>query len=158
MPSETCSLFNTHYLRRRSRVGHTGAMADILRRLFWFGVVSTAVAYGVFLIAGSTINARAIDASHIAVIRDVLDPGAHHLSGMVMVHATCAQLSVRSEQAGEGLYHLEFKTWEEPNVECSREDTPRSFRAVVFAPAAGVKFVATLDGESIPIVILPVVD
>jgi hypothetical protein len=133
-------------------------MGDTLSRLAWFFIVSSAVAYVVFLVVGATIHARAIDASRIVTARDVLKANEHRLSGMVMVQSTCAQLSVRAEQMSPTVYHLEFSTWEAPSVECEIVDVPRAFQTVVFAPATGVDFVATLDGEELPLVVIPTID
>lgn len=134
-------------------------MADIFRRLLWFFIVSCAIAYAFFLLIGSTIHAAAIDQSRVVVARDSLSQGAHNLSGMVMVHSTCDELSVRSVQLSDTLYQLQFSTWNEPSVQsCSKEDTPRSFRALVFAPSAGVYFSATLDDEPLTISVIPSIE
>lgn len=132
-------------------------MRDVSLRLVWFAIVATAFAYCAFLLAGSAITARAVDETRILVVRDVLQPGAHHLSGMVSVPSTCAQLVVRTEKIADTAYKLVFSTWEEPNIDCVIEDTPRAFRSVVFAPATGITFLATLDELPLPMVVLPVV-
>ncbi len=133
-------------------------MGETLRRFVWFFFVSSAVAYAFFLVVGSAIHTQAITETHTVVARDSLKPGTHYLAGMVMVRSTCAQLSVRAEKLSEDTYLLQFTTWTEPSLaDCVEEDTPRSFRSVVFAPAAGVRFVATLDDEPIPLVVIPVV-
>lgn len=133
-------------------------MLDLVRRLVWFFVVASAIAYAVFLMAGNAIHTQALGQSRIVLIRDFLKAGEHHLSGMVMVPSDCKQLSVRTEEAGHNVYHLRFTTWEEPNIECVNEDTPRAFRAVVFAPAVGVEFIGTLDGEPLRLVVTPSVE
>lgn len=132
-------------------------MADMLWRLLWFFIVAGAVAYMVFIVCGTTIQARALDASRIVVVRDVLQPGTHYLSGMVMVQSTCAHLSVDTQQLSLSDYQLHFRTWEEPSVTCAKEDTPRAFRTVVFAPAAGVNFSATLDDTPLQIAVIPAI-
>ena len=130
----------------------------MIRRLVWFFVISCVVAYAVFLAAGSSIQAQAIDASRIVKIRDSLNPGVHHLSGIVMVPTTCSELSVRTEQLSIDTYQIIFTTWKEPAIECITDDTARPFRAVVFAPAAGVHFVATLDDSPLDLAVYQVVD
>lgn len=132
-------------------------MLDIVRRMVWFFIVACAVAYMVFIALGSTIQARALDQSRIVVIRDSLQVGAHYLSGIVMVRRTCSQLSVSYEKVSDALYSLRFTTWDEPSVPCATEDTPRSFRAVVFAPSTGVRFIGSLDDEPLQLSVIPVV-
>ena len=132
-------------------------MKDALVRLVWFFIVACATSYVVFLIAGSAIRAQAIDESRIFLIRDSLKPGVHYLSGIVMAPSTCAQISVRSKQVSTTTYELIFTSWEEPSVPCVQDDTPRSFRAVVFAPAAGVQFIGSLNEEPLSLAVIPVV-
>jgi hypothetical protein len=132
-------------------------MLDIVRRMVWFFIVAGAVAYIIFIALGATIHARALDESRLVVIRDSLDVGAHYLSGIIMVRRTCSQLSVTYEKIADGLYSLRFSTWDEPSVPCTTEDTPRSFRAVVFAPSTGVTFVGSLDGEPLQLSVIQVV-
>lgn len=131
---------------------------DALRRLTWFFVVAAAASYGILFVAGSAIRAQALDETRVVLIRDTLKPGAHHLAGMLMVRRTCAEVSVRSEKLSNTLYHLQFSTWEEPSVPCKNVDTPRAFRAVVLAPAAGVSFIGTLDSEPLELSVVPVIN
>ena len=134
-------------------------MADFFRRMLWFFIVSCAIAYAFFLIVGSTISANAIDQSRIVVARDSLSQGAHNLSGIVMVRSTCAELSVHSEQLSSDTYQLQFTTWNEPSVSsCSDEDTPRPFRALIFAPSVGVNFTATLDDQPLMLSVIPSIE
>lgn len=137
-------------------MAHTIYMADMARRLAWFFIVASAVSYACFLILGSTIQARADSDARTVFIRDVREAGVHRLSGMVMVQSTCADLYVRAEQHSNTNYGLVFSTWEQPALECARESVPRAFNAIVFAPAVGVHFTATLDGKPLPIVVVPV--
>lgn len=130
-------------------------MRDIAMRLVWLFVSLSMITYAIFLMIGSMIQAQAIDQSRIVAVRDVLAPGVHHLSGMVMMPRTCAQLTVASEMVSSGRYRLIFKSWDVPSIPCSTEDTPRSFRTIVFAPAAGVQFVGTLDEAPLTLVVHP---
>ncbi len=122
----------------------------------WFFVATSLVSYGSYLVAGSIVHARAAGTYDPVVIRDVLGPGIHRLSGMIMVPTPCDQLSVRTHAVSSSTYMLVFKTWREPSVNCDTIEMPRPFHETVFAPATGVEFVATLDGASIPILVLPV--
>lgn len=134
-------------------------MAEILRRLLWFFIVSCAVAYAFFLLVGSTIHANAIDSTRVVIARDSLGPGVHNLAGMVMVRSTCSELTVRTHQLSETEFQLQFSTWNESSLaSCVQEDTPRSFRALVFAPAVGVSFSATLDDEPLILNVIPSVE
>jgi len=134
-------------------------MGDALRRLIWFFFIAAAVSYAFFLVGGSVIAKQSIEKSRAILARDSIKLNVHYLSGMVMVRSTCAELSVRSYQLSIDTYELQFSTWEEPSLEeCAREDTPRSFRAIVFAPSAGINFQATLDGTPIPFGVIQVLD
>lgn len=130
-------------------------MSEIVLRLVWFFVASCAVAYMVFLIAGHMIRTEAAEIGNTVLVRDALQPGVHHLSGMIFVPSTCSELTVKSEKIGDTLYELRFSTWETPVVKCAKEEVPRAFSAIVFAPSTGIHFVASLDGVTLPIVVLP---
>lgn len=132
-------------------------MSELLRRLVWFFIVASAIAYSIFLVAGSFITANAIDATHIVQVRDALAANEHRLSGIVMVPSSCTELSVRSEKISNTDYELVFSTWQEPSVECVLDDTPRAFRAVLFAPAAGINIVGSIDGSPLTLVVIPVI-
>lgn len=133
-------------------------MLELTRRLVWFFIVAAALAYAVFLLGGNAIQSEALDQTRIVLVRDHLEVGEHRLSGMVMVPSTCKQLSVRTSEIKPHVIHLAFTTWDEPNITCIEEDTPRAFRAVVFAPSVGVEFTATLDEEPLQLSIHPVTE
>jgi hypothetical protein len=132
-------------------------MMETVWHLVWFFIVSTVVAYAVFLVAGSTIIRQAEADVNTVLVRDALAPGVHHLSGMVMVPRTCAQLTVRTRETETFTYEIAFGTWEEPNIECEEEPVPRRFTTVVFAPATGITFVGSFDGAPLPLVVYPVI-
>ena len=123
--------------------------------MVWFFVVATAISYATYITAGSIVSAQASGVYEPIMVRDVLGPGSHHLSGMVMVPTPCHELTLRTEALSATTYELLFRTWHEPSVKCDAEKMPRPFRAVLFAPATGVEFVATLDGKSLPVQVLP---
>ena len=133
-------------------------MIDTLRRLVMFFFVACAVSYAIFLVTGSAINAAALDESRTVLVRDSLKPGVHYLSGIVMVHRTCADLSVRSDKVDTSVYQLIFTTWEDPSIDCVTDDTPRAFRVAVAAPAAGVDFIGSLDGDPLRLSVYQLVD
>ena len=132
-------------------------MSELVFRVAWFSVAALAVSFATYLIVGSIVNAHAGGADDRTVIRDIVGPGSHHLSGMVMVPSPCHELSLRTEAISPTRYQLLFRTWHEPSVDCKSGETPRPFHAVLFAPAAGVDFFATLDDKTLPIQVFPVV-
>jgi len=131
-------------------------MGAILSRTIWFFVVASLLAYATYLVAGSIVSAQASGENAPVIVRDELGKGVHHLSGMVMVPTPCDQLSVRVEPVSAVQYVLVFRTWREPSVDCTEDEVPRYFRAILFAPSTGIGFNATLDGIGFPIVVLPV--
>ena len=132
-------------------------MGEMALRILWFVVLAAALSYGSYLLVGNVVNAQASNTYGPTVVRDVLGPGSHDLSGMVMVPTPCDELIVHTEAISPTSYVLLFETWREPSVTCGKEETPRTFHETLFAPAAGVEFAATLDGAGLPIVVLPVV-
>ncbi len=130
-------------------------MGAIFSRMVWFFVVASLLAYATYLVVGNIAQAEASGENLPVVIRDELGKGVHHVSGMVMVPTPCDQLSVRTEAISNDTFVLVFRTWREPSVDCTEEETPRYFRALLFAPSTGVAFTATLDGSSLPILVLP---
>jgi hypothetical protein len=124
-------------------------------RIAWFTVAAIALSYASFLFVGSILHAREAGLNEPVVVRDVLDRGAHYLSGMVSVPSPCDQLSVKTVELSKTTYMLDFNTWREPSVPCPDKETPRTFHTILFAPPVGVEFGATLDGVGLPIVVLP---
>lgn len=133
-------------------------MWAVLRRLVTFSIFSVVVAYAVFLMAGATIYAQEEERSKTVWVRDDISPNIHRLAGMIMLPSSCHELTVRTEKLGEHAFKLVFTTWEHPYVECIKETTPVAFHEVVFAPAVGITFIATLDGKPLPIIIAPNVE
>jgi len=131
-------------------------MSAVLFRLLWILVISSVVAYGTYIVIGSAIKAEAGADLKRIVARDVIDQGAHHLSGMVFVPNGCYELSVRTEELPGKVQHVAFSTWEAPYTECTLESVPRAFTTVVFETSADVEFIATVDGEPVPFVVTPV--
>ena len=134
-------------------------MGDALRRIIWFFLVSGAVSYTFFLVGGSVIERQSLDSARAVLARDSIQVNVHYISGMVMVPSTCAELSVQTQQISIDTYELQFSTWEEPSLaECAKEDTPRSFRAIVFAPSAGIHFQAQINGDPMQFGVIQVID
>ena len=129
-------------------------MGDIIRRMVWFAIVATAFSYAVFIVLGNFVTAEAQDEGPVR-IRDVLEPGSHHLSGMVSVPQACDELLVRTEKLSTSSYELIFSTWQDPSVQCSPQSQPREFQAALFAPSTGVQFIATLNGRPLPVLVIP---
>ena len=130
-------------------------MAEIIRRMVWFAAIAGIISYATYIVAGTLVQADAAGSNEPVVIRDELRPGAHHLSGMVMVPSPCDQLSVKIEMIAPGTYAIIFTTWHEPSVACPDEEMPRHFRIPLAAPSAGITFTATLDGRNLSIMVIP---
>ena len=132
-------------------------MVEIFSRVGWIVAVAIAIAYMTYLIGGNMVSAKETRRNHPVVVRDELQPNVHHLSGMVMVSSPCDELSVKMHQISEYSYELSFSTWRAPDVMCTEGWTPRAFREILFAPASGINFFATLDNAAVPVAIVPIV-
>ena len=137
-------------------VRYTVCMEGMFSRLGWFSVVAIAIAYALYLIVGSIVNAEASGAHAPVLIRDAVQANVHQLSGMIMVPTSCDELSVTKQTISPTNYALVFETWREPSIACTSDATPRPFQVTVFAPATGVYFSATLNGIAVPIAVVPV--
>ena len=129
----------------------------MIRHVAWFSVLACAVAYAIFLFSGSAMHAGAERVAAPILVRDVLEPGVHHLSGMIQVDSTCKEVVLHTNKVDTFTYALSFSTWEEPSIPCPRETVIRVFNATVFAPAVGVDFLATLDEIPLNIAVFPVI-
>ncbi len=125
-------------------------------RIAWFFAATIVISYACYILVTSAIHARASGTEDPVVVRDVLERGVHHLSGMVTVPSPCDQLSVKTVALSTSTYMLDFTTWREPSIPCTGIETPRSFRTLLFTPHTGVQVGATLDGAGLPIVIIPI--
>lgn len=127
---------------------------EILARMGWFLVIAIAVAYGTYLVCGSVVHAKAAGEYEPVMIKDELGANSHSLSGMVVVPSSCHDLSLRIEKTSVSAYRLIFTTWHDPVATCTSDPIPRAFRTLLFAPAAGVSFTATLDDRALPITVI----
>ena len=135
---------------------YTALMGAMISRMVWFTVVAGLLSYAAFLVVGNVAQAQASGENLPILVRDELGVGEHHLSGMIMVPSPCDQLSVRTEEISRSSYLLVFRTWHQPSVDCTTEETPRYFRALLFAPSAGIEFAATLNDRAFEILVLPI--
>ena len=133
-------------------------MPDVIGRILWIIFAAGTISYSTFLLTGSAVNAKASGVQAPVVVRDSLERGKHNLNGMLTVSSGCDQLTLHVDPQGNWVYALTFTTWEEPAVACGKEPTPRVFQTTVFAPSVGVRFIATLDGESIPLAVYPTIE
>ncbi len=133
-------------------------MEGMFSRLAWIAAVCVIISYATYLVVGNIVNAQASGINEPVVIRDELRPNTHQLSGIVVVPTPCDELSVDFKALSTTTYSLILKTWHEPSVTCGNDPVPRAFHTTVFAPAAGVYFVATLDGVALPIAVIPVIN
>lgn len=132
-------------------------MGSIISRLIWFSILATVIAYASYLAVGSIVNAQAGGASDPVVIRDELRANQHSLSGMVVVPTPCDELSVQTQALSQTNFAIVFTTWHEPSVNCGNAPTPRAFETILFAPAAGITFTATLDNKDLQVAVIPVI-
>ena len=121
--------------------------SEIVWRLLWIAAIGIALSYASYLFFGSILRVEAEGEETRIVGIDVVKPGEHHLSGVVLVPSSCYELSVDAHQMSPTSYELAFKTWQEPSRNCSPQAATKLFQTVVFAPSVGVGFHATLDGE-----------
>ena len=131
-------------------------MGDIVLRLAWFVIATTALSYGSY--TGVTYFLNSVPGGEAAPMLEIVDqlrPGVHQLTGTITVPSACNELKVRVENTAPNVYTLVFQTWEDPYVPCAKTPVPRNFGTTAFAPAVGVQFEAQLDGESIPVVVRP---
>ena len=136
--------------------GYTNAMEGFFTRIGWFSVVAVVVSYMTYLVAGNIVTKHATNFNDPVLVRDELKPNMHQLSGMLMVESSCDQLSLKTTKLSRSEYTLNFSTWREPSIACDEEWTPRAFHEVLFAPAAGVNFYATLDDVPISVGVIPI--
>lgn len=131
-------------------------MLRIAWRLFYFALLASALAYVVYLIGGATIYAQEELRQRTVWVRDHVSPNMHRLAGMVTLPSSCMELTVKTVQLSPSAFTLIFETWEHPYVECEHVPTRVAFHEIVFAPALGITFIATLDGKPLPIIVAPV--
>lgn len=125
------------------------------RSLVWF-VLILFVGLGATLIVANEIVRANLKPIRPILIRDTVGIGSHTLAGVVPVSSTCDEVIVYTEKVSDSLHKLIFSTWREPNIStCIDREQSREFRAVVFASSIGVSFTATLNGEPVPIAVIP---
>jgi hypothetical protein len=127
-------------------------MLERVRHLVWFAIIATAVSYCLLVVIGNFVTASAENNGPL-LVHDVVKPGAHNLSGMLMVPSACDQLSVHPEKVSASTYMLAFQTWQDASVPCPPRETPREFNAIVLS-SSSVQFLATLNGNGFPIRII----
>lgn len=130
-------------------------MDEALRSAGWICIVAVVGAYATFLVAGSVMHAKDSGTANPVIIRDHISKGEHHISGMIVVPQTCDLLTLVVKKMDESTYQLAFATWSEPSVTCLKQESPRVFNTVVFAPSIGVRFTATLDGKLLDTAVYP---
>ncbi|MDR3571368.1 MAG: hypothetical protein P4L81_04170 [Candidatus Pacebacteria bacterium] len=128
-------------------------MMDTVRRLVWFAIVATAAFFAIFVVLGNFALLQAQNPGVLA-IHDIVTPGTHSLSGILVLPLSCDELSVATQKVSDTEYLLAFQSWQDPSIDCPKAPAPRAFQAVALAPATGVQFVATLDGKPLPITII----
>ncbi len=120
---------------------------SFVRGVWWLVILCTGV-FGFTSFFGAALMSDASGKTKPIVIRDALEPGMHHLSGMIEVGFTCENVSVESHKVGRA-YELEFNTWRDA-ADCSPGPVPRDFALTLPGPSDAA-FVATLDGRPVDI-------
>ncbi len=129
-------------------------MFDVLRRIFLFTLAAAVISYVLFVAVGILFYARA-DESDTVWIRDEISPNMHRLAGLIPVPSACAELIQETEMISPLLYKLRFRTWDNPNIECEKGEVKKEFHEIIFAPAVGVHFIATMDDIPLDIIVVP---
>ncbi|MBM3272369.1 hypothetical protein FJY94_03805 [Candidatus Kaiserbacteria bacterium] len=129
-------------------------MADLLRRTIWYAMCGCLFVFVLLVSVGQAVESH-VQSTRVIILRDELTAGVHRISGIVPVSVSCAELSVRAEQVSGKTYRLLFETWQNPSLHCTKEETPRWIKTVVFTEDEPASFVATMDGEYLPISIEP---
>lgn len=125
------------------------------RSLVWF-VLILLMGLGATLIVTNEIVRANLKTIRPILIRDKIGAGTHILSGVVPVSSSCDEIIVYTEKISDSLYAIIFSTWREPYISpCIEREVSREFRAVIFASSLGVSFTASLNGEPVPIAVIP---
>jgi hypothetical protein len=132
-------------------------MDEALHRAGWIVVAVVLGAYATFLVTDQVFNSHTASSTPI-VIRDIMQKGQHHLYGKIYVPSSCDEIQLTVNTIGINKYELAFTTWAEPSAVCSDLGAEQPFDTVVFAPAIGTEFTATLDKVPLPIAVYPTVD
>jgi len=123
-----------------------------------FIVSASVLSFVSFFIIENLAERYIDDRLRTVVVRDVLGPRVHRLSGMVMVPTACHDLLSRTREIDRANYMLIFETWENPNRVCNSEEMPRQFHLTLFAPSTGIALQAKLDDVSIPLEVIPTIE
>ena len=121
-----------------------------MRGVWWVVLLCVGV-YLVTSFFGNQIMAHASGDKAPLVLRDVLEPGTHHISGMIDVGFSCENVSVDAHRTGAS-YELEFNTWRD-EAQCSPGPVARDFALELEGPSDLV-VTATLDGVPIDIALM----
>lgn len=129
-------------------------MGESVSRLLVFAAVSGLFGLSVNLFFGSILAGGGGDEINKIVVKDEFSPAEelHTFSGTVLVPSTCHDLTVRVHDFDADTLILVFESWERPHfLSCKKRDdlTPKSFRAVAFAPG-WVEVKALFDGRFVP--------
>ncbi|MBI5004294.1 hypothetical protein HZC00_04325 [Candidatus Kaiserbacteria bacterium] len=125
------------------------------RSIVWF-VLILIIGLGTTLMVANEIVRANLKSVTPILIRDMIGVGSHTLSGTVPITSSCDEVVVYTQRISDSSYLIIFNTWREPYItSCVTQNSTRDFRAIIFAASIGVSFTATLNGESIPIAVIP---
>lgn len=133
----------------------TRGTSEVVWQFLWLMTLGIAISYASYLFLGSIIMAGAAGTPPEIAAIDVIKPGEHHVSGVVLVPSQCHELSVTARKLSETAYQLVFKTWPEPARDCPRGAVTKPFETVIFAPSVGLSFSAIVDEKPVLLELLP---
>lgn len=131
-------------------------MDEVFWRVLWVALAATLVTYVSIIFFGSVASDPPEEKDKPIVVTDRVSVGIHRLSGIVPVSSDCDRLTVNVRDLGAFHYHVDFSSWREPSRDCPLKTAYQSFYAVVFAPALGVQFEASLDNTPLDLQIVKV--
>ena len=121
-------------------------MDDMFWRMMVITFASVLVASASFLLFKTILIPEPDPKEDPIVVTDTVGKGTHNLTGILPVPSNCHSLSVSVREVGLFQYQLTFLTRPEPSrTDCVDETAYQTFYALVFAPALGAHFTATLD-------------
>lgn len=124
-------------------------MDEFWWQTLWMATATVVIAYPTMLFIGGLSPTHEYERAVIAL--NEIDGTTHTLTGTLVVPSECHGLEARvvETEAATSTYHILFTTWQEPYRDCPRASALKRFRVVLFAPAEGTNFTASLDGTAL---------
>jgi hypothetical protein len=123
--------------------------SELRWRMLWVAMGSCVIAYASYLYFGSLVaDARPLPVELVSTVKK----GEHQIRGLVIVPSDCHSVHTRTEEVSASVFRLEFITQQESSRVCDKVATTREFNTVIFTPLERITLLATIDGESVPVV------